>query len=95
MRIPKQNRDLRRFVLRRDLKGLLLWLLWVLLWGTGAWAYNANHATYPPERQILGWRLALWLLVSQRLTLDCLLLQRGTLLLGYLRIDDEAFFVDV
>ena len=53
MRIPKQNRDLRRFVLRRDLKGLLLWLLWVLLWGTGAWAYNANHATYPPERQML------------------------------------------
>ena len=64
MRIPKQNRDLRRFVLRRDLKGLLLWLLWVLLWGTGAWAYNANHATYPPERQILGWRLALWLLAG-------------------------------
>ena len=64
MRIPKQNRDLWRFVLRRDLKSLFLWAVWVLLWGGGALAYNANHTTYPPERQILGWRLALWLLAG-------------------------------
>ena len=61
MRIPKENRDLRRYVLRRrclQIGGYLLWTA-ALVWG--ALAYNAAHATYPPHRLILGWKLAVWI----------------------------------
>lgn len=61
MRISQKNRDLRRYVLRRDLGKLSLYLLWVVLWCMGAVGYNLNHRTYPPERLMLGWRLAVWI----------------------------------
>lgn len=64
MRIPQTNKDLRRYVLRRDLGKLALYLLWTVAWGTGAVAYNLNHTTYPPERLLLGWRLVLWMAVG-------------------------------
>ncbi|MBQ5833709.1 MAG: hypothetical protein IIW36_02745 [Clostridia bacterium] len=64
MYIPKQNRDLRHYVLRRDVGKLFLYALWILSWCMGALAYNLNHQTYPPERRLLGWRLALWIVAA-------------------------------
>lgn len=59
--IPKQNKDLRRYVLRRKWMRVLWFLLWVTVLIVGALSYNNAHQTYPPERRILGWKLALWI----------------------------------
>ncbi len=61
MKIPKKNADLRRYVLKKDLRRVVLYILWTALFLSGALAYNANHTTYPPERLVLGWKLALWI----------------------------------
>ena len=61
MKIPKENRDLRLYVLRKDLFRAFGFALWMVLWYSGAVAYNNNHKTYPPERQMIGWKLYLWL----------------------------------
>lgn len=63
-RIPKENRDLARYVLKKDLLRILGFLLWMIALGGGAEAYNNNHQTYPPERLMLGWKLHLWLTVA-------------------------------
>ena len=63
-RIPKENRDLARYVLKKDLLRVIGFLLWMAIWWGGAVAYNNNHKTYPPERLMVGWRLWLWLAVA-------------------------------
>ncbi len=63
-RIPNRNRDLRRYVLRRRILQLTGYALWLAAFGFGAWFYNDSHRTYPPERRIVGWRLALWMLAA-------------------------------
>ncbi len=61
IRIPKENGDLRRYVLRRRCLQMFGYLLWTAALVYGAIAYNAAHATYPPHRLILGWKLAVWI----------------------------------
>jgi len=63
-KIPSQNQDLRRYVLFRDLRKLFLYAIWLAIWYFGAYAYNQNHQTYPPERRMEGWKLLLWMLAS-------------------------------
>ena len=62
--LPKENKDLRRYVLGKDLRRLGLYLLWMALWYGGAMAYNHNHQTYTPDRLMLGWKLFFWMLAS-------------------------------
>ena len=57
MKIPRQNRDLRRYVLRNDVIRSLLFVLWVAMWIFSAYLYNDRHQTYVYERKILGWKL--------------------------------------
>lgn len=64
LRIPERNRDVRRYVLRRRVLQLLGYALLVLAFGLGACGYNQAHQTYPPEKRILGWRLAVWMLAA-------------------------------
>ena len=66
-RLPKQNRDLKRYVLKKDIRRVVLYLLWMLAWYSGAVFYNYSHQTYPPERRMEGWRLLLWMLASAAL----------------------------
>ena len=63
-RIPKKNRDLRRYVLFKTLRKLFLYALWLTVWYLGAYAYNQSHTKYPPERLMLGWKLLFWMAVS-------------------------------
>ncbi|MBQ9131579.1 MAG: hypothetical protein IJX62_03810 [Clostridia bacterium] len=64
MKIPKKYKALRSYVLKKDLKRILLWLLWMALCLAGALSYNYNHQTYPPERRMVGWRMAVWILAT-------------------------------
>ena len=64
IRIPKKNRDLRRYVLKKDIRRIAFYILWMGLWYLGAFLYNYNHQKYPPERQMLGFKLFLWMLAS-------------------------------
>ena len=61
MRIPKRYRDVRRYVLFRRTAKIAGYLLWNGCFYLSALAYNDAHQTYPPEKRLLGWRLALWL----------------------------------
>lgn len=63
-KLPKKYRDLRRYVLFKDLRRVLSYMTWLAVWLAGAFAYNNAHQTYPPHRLMLGWRLALWMMVS-------------------------------
>lgn len=60
-RLPRRNRDLRRYVLRRRALQLTAYGVWITAFLVGALSYNAARTTYPPERLILGWRLVLWM----------------------------------
>ena len=62
--IPPKNRDLRRYVLRRRLLQLSGYLLWLAVFWFGAQGYNNSHQTYSPDRLILGWKLAVWMLAA-------------------------------
>ncbi len=64
MKIPKQNRDLRRYVFQKDAKRIILYLLWNFAFLFGALSYNAAHTKYPPERLMIGWKLALWMALA-------------------------------
>ena len=64
VKLPAQNKDLRRYVLFKDLRKLMLYALWMTIWYFGAYIYNQNHQTYPPERQMIGFKLLLWMLAS-------------------------------
>ena len=55
--LPKRNRDLKRYALRRDLFRLLGYLLWIAIWIGSALVYNAEHPNYPHRFQIVGWRM--------------------------------------
>ena len=59
--IPKSNRDLQRLARSRFILRVTGYLLWIALWYSGAVVYNRNHMTYPPERRMVGWRLAVWM----------------------------------
>ncbi len=63
-RLPKQNRDLRYYAIRKTILRILGFVLWLALWIGGAISYNINHATYPPQLLILGWRLFFLILAS-------------------------------
>ncbi len=62
--IPPRHQDLRRYVFKNDLRRILLYLTWILIFLGGAMAYNHNHQTYPPERLMIGWRLVGWMAVA-------------------------------
>ena len=62
IKLPKRNRDLARYALKKDIRRGILCALWLAAWIVSAYAYNANHQTYPPERLLLGWRLFFWML---------------------------------
>lgn len=64
MKIPFQNRDLVRYVRRRDALRLIGYALWVALLIGGALSYNHNHQTYPDYRRMVGWRMAIWVLAA-------------------------------
>ncbi|MBQ7335123.1 MAG: hypothetical protein IJW92_01440 [Clostridia bacterium] len=63
-KIPARYRDLRRYILRKDILRTVLYVLWIAAWFCGVYFYNQSHQTYPPERLILGWKLAVWMLAS-------------------------------
>jgi hypothetical protein len=63
-KIFKAHSDLRRYVLWRDVRRVIGFLLWVGIWLGGALSYNANHKTYPDYRRMVGWRLWLWLALA-------------------------------
>ena len=63
-RIPKENRDLLWYVLRRDAFRLFGFAVWVGALLLGAISYNNNHKTYPPERLMIGWKLWLWIALA-------------------------------
>ncbi len=64
IRLPESNKDLRKYVLKKDVRRVVLYLIWMAVWYSGAWFYNYSHQTYPPERQMVSWRLWLWMLAS-------------------------------
>jgi hypothetical protein len=63
-RIPQVNRDLIRFVRWQRIRQIGGYLLWLAVFALSAWFYNDSHQTYPPERRMVGWRLALLMLVA-------------------------------
>ncbi len=62
--IPPRHQDLRRYVRKNDLRRILLYLAWILIFFGGAMAYNQNHQTYPPDRLMTGWRLLGWMAIA-------------------------------
>lgn len=58
--IPRRNRDLRRYVLRRRLFQILAYLLWLTGFLVGILSYNAGYA-YNPNRQLSFWHILVWL----------------------------------
>ena len=63
-KIPNQNKDLRRYVLRRDLARVLGYVAWIAVWYAAVAVYNGSHETYPDYRLIIGWKLWLWMAAS-------------------------------
>ncbi len=63
-RIPRANRDLVRLVRWRRLRRIGGYALWLAMFLLSAWFYNDAHQTYPPEKRMVGWRLALLMLVA-------------------------------
>ena len=63
-KIPEQYEDLRRHVLWKDVRRLILFVLWMAFMIGNALFYNYNHQTYPPERRMVGWRLVIWIALS-------------------------------
>ena len=55
-RIPKRNRDLRRYVFFKDARRILLYVLWLTLWTVSVILFNQNRQTYPDEKRLTGWR---------------------------------------
>ena len=62
--IPKRNRDLLLYVRRKKLIHSALALLWTVLLISGAVSFNHAHRTYPPERLMIGWKFALWVVIA-------------------------------
>ena len=60
-RIPRKNRDLRRYVGRRRLLSIGGYAALIAIFWASARAYNAAHTTYEPHRLMLGWKLAIWM----------------------------------
>ena len=63
-RIPRDNLDLIRFVRWQRIRRIGGYLLWLAVFALGAWFYNDAHQTYPPERRMVGWRLAVLMLAA-------------------------------
>lgn len=64
IRLPQKNHDLRRYVLKKELRRILLYLVWLGVFLAAALSYNHNHQTYPPERRMEGWRMLVWMLIA-------------------------------
>ncbi len=60
-RIPRKNRDLRRYVARRRILAIGGYVGLIGIFLASALAYNAAHTTYQPYRLMLGWKLAIWM----------------------------------
>lgn len=67
IRIPKRNQDLKFYVLKKYILRSALYVIWLTIWYLGAYLYNQNHQKYPPERQMIGVKLLLWMLLSAAL----------------------------
>lgn len=78
--IPTMYADLRKRVLSTDIRRIVGYLLWLSLWITGAVFFNLGHKTYPEERKLLGWKLAVWILAA--------------LILGFFLFRIYRFFTD-
>lgn len=63
-RIPRANRDVRRLVAWRKIRRIGGYVLWLAAFWFCAWFYNDSHQTYPPERRLIGWRLAIFMAVA-------------------------------
>ncbi len=64
IKIPQKNRDLKRYVLKKDILRLIVYIIWLAIWYAGAYLYNQSHQKYPPERKLIGTKLFLWLFVA-------------------------------
>ena len=62
--IPEQYRNLRRYVRSRDVRKLVLFAVWMLVFWGNAVLYNYNHQTYSASRRLVGWRMVLFLAVA-------------------------------
>ncbi len=62
--IPKKNRDLRHYVLKKDLFRAIGFALWIVIWWSGATVFNNNHKTYSDARRMVGWRFWLWMAIA-------------------------------
>lgn len=62
MKIPAKYRSLHRYVLKNDLKRILLFLFWMLFWCAGIYYYNLQNASSIASKPLSGWRL--WLLLG-------------------------------
>lgn len=62
--IPSKNADLRRYVLKKELRRILLYLLWLITFYAAAVSYNLNHQTYAPEKRMEGFKMVLWMLIA-------------------------------
>lgn len=60
-KIPKEYEDLRRHILKTDIRRLVLFALWMALFLAGALYYNDSNKTSLTSPQITGWRLAIYL----------------------------------
>lgn len=64
MKIPRENRDLRHYVIRNDVLRAAAFLLWFVFWSSGAFFYNHSHTNYSPDHLVLGWKLAVWIAIG-------------------------------
>ncbi len=84
VKLPKQNKDLARFVRRKVAKSLFGYAVWVALWVSGAVMFNKRHQTYEPHMRMVGWRMVLW--VAAALVIGAILFRIYRLLLDRTRV---------
>lgn len=60
-KIPKRNKDLRGYVLRRKIFKISAYALWLAVFLIGILSYNAGYA-YNPNRQLSGWHILIWMI---------------------------------
>ena len=61
-RIPSKNRDLFRYVCRKDILRVLGYLLWIVAFYMGASSYNKKRPNSPDSRLIVGWKFWVYML---------------------------------
>jgi len=61
IRIPKKNKDLRNYILKKVLLRTIGFLIWLGFWWGGAVMFNYNHRTWSDESLMKGWKLWMWM----------------------------------